>query len=73
MAHLEFYACELCSTMLLCLASAGMAMTRPTYSGMVMIRLTYEGGLRSKMLLCLAGEGKAKTQGPAPMQVGCVL
>ena len=47
---------------LLCLASAGM----------VMIRLTYEGGLRSKMLLCLAGEGKAKTQGP-PMQVGCVL
>ena len=41
----------LCSTMLLCLASAGMAMAWPTY----------DGGLCSTMLLCFASEGMAIT------------
>ena len=47
--------------MLLCLASAGMAMARPTY----------DGGLCSMMLLCLASAGMAKRV--PSMQVGFVL
>ena len=47
--------------MLLCLASAGMAMVRPTY----------DGGLCSTMLLFLASAGIAILV--PPMQLGCVL
>ena len=47
--------------MLLCLASAGMAM----------VGLTYDGGLCSTMLLFLASAGIAVLV--PPMQLGCVL
>ena len=47
--------------MLLCLASAGMVMVRPTY----------DGGMCSTMLLRLAGAGMTKRV--PPMKVGFVL
>ena len=68
--------------MLLCLASAGMAMIGPTYAGglcalmlpclaiagMAMVGPTHTVGLCSAMLLCLASAGMAKRV--SPMKVG---